>query len=77
MEPILIEGIKAVLIVGLPMMVVVLLVGLLIAALQSAMAIREPALGYVARLLAFLAACYLFLPAGLETVTTLAETAWR
>lgn len=77
MEPIVSEGIKSLLILGLPMVALVVLAGVLVAGLQATMTISEPALGYVARLLAFLAACYLFLPAGIQALTTLAELAWR
>jgi len=77
MEPILVEGLKTVLIVGTPITIIVALASLLITAVQSSMTVAEPALGHVARLLVFLAGCYLFLPSAIDALTKLAETAWR
>ena len=75
-EPIIIEGLRAVFVVGLPITLVVVLASTIVAALQSAMTVSEPALGYAIRVLALAALGYAFLPAVLETIATLARTAW-
>jgi flagellar biosynthesis protein FliQ len=77
MEPIVIEGLKAIFVIALPVMAVVVVASVLVGALQSAMTVSEPALGYAVRVGALVVVCYLLLPSMIETVTTLAQHAWR
>ena len=76
MEPIVIEGLKAIFMTALPVMVVVVVASLVVAGLQSAMTVAEPALGYAVRVGAFVGACYLLLPSIIETLTSRARQAW-
>ena len=62
---------------ALPVVVAVSLAGTLAAALQSATAIHDPALGYAARLLALLVVLYLVLPSSIDALVSLAQLAFR
>ncbi|NLF25382.1 MAG: hypothetical protein GX589_06955 [Deltaproteobacteria bacterium] len=62
---------------ALPVIVAVSLAGTLIAALQSATAINDPAVGYAARLLALLVALYLAVPPSVDAIVSLAQLAFR
>lgn len=65
---ILTEMLRILFLYGLPMVAVMAVVGTVISAIQAATLISEPALGYIARLLAFIFVCYLF---GTSLVTEL------
>lgn len=77
MEPILIEGLKAIFLSAVPVLVVVVVASLLVAGLQSALTVNEPALGYAVRVGALVAVAYLLLPSIIETLSALALQAWR
>lgn len=77
MDPILIEGLRTVFIVGVPVVVGVAVAGLIVAALQSATTVVEPALSYAVRLVTVVVLGYLCLPMFIEAVSALALRAWR
>jgi flagellar biosynthesis protein FliQ len=77
MADILIELLRTLFIVGLPVVLFLALAGTVAAALQSATTVVEPALGYAARLVALVIVGYLFLPTFIEAVSALALRAWQ
>lgn len=74
---VLVHGVRALFYIGVPVVVVVSLVGTIVGALQAATTIQEPALGYAARLVALVALLYLLFPAFARTCIDLAEFAFR
>lgn len=74
---VLVHGVRALLYIGVPVVVIVSLVGTIVSALQAATTIQEPALGYAARLVALVGLLYLLFPAFARTCIDLAELAFR
>ncbi|MBN8548289.1 MAG: flagellar biosynthetic protein FliQ [Deltaproteobacteria bacterium] len=74
---VLVAGIRALLLIGLPLIAGITLIGVIVGSLQAATTIQEPALGYAARIAALLIVLYLLFPAFARTCTNLAELAFR
>lgn len=74
---VLMAGIRALLYIGLPILIGITLVGTIISSLQAATTIQEPAIGYAARIVALVVLLYLLFPAFARTCTNLAELAFR
>jgi len=77
MNDILIELLRTLFIVGLPIVLFLAIAGLLAAAFQAATTVVEPALGYAARLVALVVVGYLFLPTFIDAVSAVALRAWQ
>jgi type III secretory pathway component EscS len=70
------EALRTLFLGGVPVIVVLGIVGTLAGAIQGATTIRDAALNYTAKLLAFLVLLYLLMPLVVRTITELAQTAW-
>jgi flagellar biosynthesis protein FliQ len=71
------EALRALVLIGAPVFLASSLGGLVMGVFQSATTIREPVLGYAARVLAVGAVLYLMLPGFIATITRLSEIGWR
>lgn len=69
------EGIRALLLIGLPLVAVVGLFGILAAVLQGSTTLVDPAFAYAIRLLALLGALYVLMPAFTRTMLMLTQSA--
>jgi len=67
------EGLRALVLIGAPIFLASSLAGLVMGVFQSTTTIREPVLGYAARLLAVGVVLYLMLPGFIATVLRLSE----
>lgn len=74
---ILVEGLRTLFLLAVPILVVVSLAGTIISIFQSATNMPEPALGYAARILALVAVLYFMLPSFSRSLIELAQLAWR
>lgn len=74
---ILMEGLKVLIMAGLPIVVVLALAGTLVSALQSATGISDPALGFGVRILSLVLVLYFMLPSVLRSLMTLTEMIYR
>ncbi len=74
---VLMEGVKALFLIGVPVVLAISIVGTIVAALQAATTITEPAIGYAARLAALIALLYFLFPAFSRTCTKLALLAFQ
>jgi len=70
------QALRVLFLVGAPVIIILSLAGTLIAALQSATTIQEPALGYAVRMIALVALLYFFFPAASQSVLDLARLAF-
>jgi type III secretory pathway component EscS len=71
LERVALESVRALFVLGLPIVAAVALGGLLVAALQGATSIRDNASAYAIRLLAFVIAFYFVFPLYSRTLTDL------
>ena len=71
------EGIRALFIICLPIVAALSFSGVLVAALQSATSIHEPALGYGVRLVTLIALLYFFFPVISGYIIRLSELVYR
>ena len=71
------EAMRALVLIGAPMVLASSLAGFVMGVFQSATTIREPVLGYAARVLAIGAVLYLMLPGFISTITRLSEIGWK
>lgn len=74
---ILLQALKALYLIGVPIVVVVFLASSLTSLLQSAMAVSESSVNYAVRLVAFVLLIYLLAPTLSQTLLSLAELAFR
>ena len=74
---IVLEGIRALFLIGIPVLLAVSLVGTIVAALQAATTITEPAIGYAARVAALVVLLYFLFPAFSRICTKLALLAFQ
>ena len=74
---VLLEGLRALFLIVVPLTVAVALAGGLAGAVQTSTAITDVAIGYAMRLLAAMIVIYLFYPAFSRTIVGLAERAFR
>lgn len=72
-----VEAIRALFLIGAPILVAAVVAGLVMGAVQSATSIQDRALGYAAKLSAVVAMIYVMLPAIDRSFRSLAETAFR
>jgi type III secretory pathway component EscS len=73
----LIEALRCLFLYAVPAVAAVAVAGSLVAVLQSATSIKEPALNYGARLLALVLVLYLMLAAASQNLLSLTELAFR
>ena len=74
---VLMAGIRALLYIGLPIILAICLIGTIVGSIQAATTVQEPALGYAARVLALVGVLYLLFPAFSQTCLNLAELAFH
>lgn len=74
---ILIEAIRVLMLVGIPVVLASLVAGAAAGVLQAVTAIQEPVVGYAARLGAIAAVLYFMLPSFSSSILSLAERAFR
>jgi type III secretory pathway component EscS len=72
----LVQAIRAVFVIGAPIVIAAAVAGTVASVLQSAMTLSEPAVGYAVRLVAVVAVIYLMFPTFAKLIVLLAETAW-
>ena len=68
---------RSVVVVGLPVLGAVVLAGALVAALQTATSIHDPAISYGARLVSLVLVLYMVFPSAARAMLELAELAFR
>lgn len=73
---ILLEALRVVFLITVPIVVAGAIAGLLAGLLQTATAISDTSIGYTARLLAVVVVCYLLLSTALELLLDLARLAF-
>ena len=73
---IIVEAVRVLLLVGVPLVILLGVAGTLVGALQAATTIQDSALSYAAKLLMLVLVIYLLLPMAVKLVTALAETAF-
>ena len=71
------QSLRALYLIGLPVVVVVFLASSVASILQSALAVREGSINYAIRLVAFILLAYLMMPSVSQTLITLAELAFK
>lgn len=74
---VLVEGLKVLFLLGLPILIAVSLGGILVAALQGATAIHDSASAYAVRILALVAVLYLMFPLYSRSLVSLATMVFR
>lgn len=74
---VLIQGVRALFYIGVPVVIATSVLGTLAATFQAATTIHEATLSYAARLLALAIVLYLLFPAFARTCVNLAELAYR
>ena len=72
-EELVMLAVRTLLLITLPLVLVVTIAGAIVAGLQSATNLHEPAIGYAARLVAILGLMVLLLPDAIQSVLSLAE----
>lgn len=73
---VIVEGLRALFMIGLPTLIAISLIGTIVAALQAATTINEPSIGYAARVAALVALLYFLFPSFSRTCLNLAELAF-
>lgn len=74
---VLLEGLRALFLIVVPLTVAIALAGGLAGAVQTSTAITDVAIGYAMRLVAAVTVIYFFYPAFSRTIVALAERAFR
>ena len=75
LDQLLLESLRVLFLIGVPVLAVAVLSGLVVAVLQSATAIYEPALGYSVRVLSVGAVVYIMAPTILSELKRLFQIA--
>jgi type III secretory pathway component EscS len=74
---VIVQGIRALFFITVPILLAVSIIGTVVASIQAATTIQEPALGYTARVCALAVVLYLLFPAFARTCMNLAELAFH
>jgi|GEM_PF-4035425 len=76
-QDVIFEALKALLLISVPVVAALAIVGTLLAALQSATAIQEPALSFGLKLLALAVVLYFLFPLAAQSLLTLCGMVYR
>ncbi|MCO6431227.1 MAG: flagellar biosynthetic protein FliQ [Deltaproteobacteria bacterium] len=74
---VLLQSLRALYIVGLPLLLIVTVSGLLASAIQAAFGFQEAAVGFAVKLISLIVVLYMIVPAAAESVVAVAQLAFR